>query len=92
MTDEELKQLAESNARSIQALADQIAKVSHTIAEIAEESRRAQEERSELRRAMIGIANLMASLDEDCPTILRKLTSIEGKVDRLLERPDAEQN
>jgi hypothetical protein len=32
-----------------------------------------------------GVINLLASLDEDRPTVLRKLNSIENKVDRLLE-------
>jgi hypothetical protein len=31
-----------------------------------------------------GIINLLESLDEDRPTVLRKLNSIENKVDRLL--------
>jgi seryl-tRNA synthetase len=52
-----------------------------------------QEQNSrELNQAMIrladtqeGIARLLSSLDEDRPTILRKLNTIEGKVDSLLE-------
>jgi seryl-tRNA synthetase len=52
-----------------------------------------QEQNSrELTQAMIrltdtqeGIARLLGSLDEDRPTILRKLNSIEGKVDSLLQ-------
>lgn len=72
-----------SNAKAIQALADRISEVTH----IQEE---AAEEREELRRATIGIANLLASLDEDRPTILRKLNSIENKLDRFLERRDGE--
>lgn len=74
----ELQQLVESNARSIQALGDRLSELAH----IQEE---ASEERAELRRATIGIANLLASLDEDRPTILRKLNTIENKIDRLLE-------
>ncbi len=35
-----------------------------------------------------GIANLLVSLDDDRPTILRKLSSIENKLDRLLEQED----
>lgn len=31
-----------------------------------------------------GVLQLLAFLDEDRPTVLRKLTSIESKVDRLL--------
>jgi Mg2+ and Co2+ transporter CorA len=52
-----------------------------------------QEQNSrELNLAMIrlaetqeGIARLLGSLDEDRPTILRKLNTIEGKVDSLLQ-------
>lgn len=58
---------------------------------MAEISLEAADERRELREATLrldrvveGIANLLSSLDEDRPTILRKLNSIENKVDRLL--------
>ena len=57
---------------------------------VAEDHEQAREEREELRRATIGIANLLASLDSDRPTILRKLNSIENKLDRFLERRDGE--
>lgn len=86
MTDEELKQLIESNARAAQAMLDSMAE--------------ARQERQELREGMIklqnvverltilqeGMANLLVSLDEDRPTILRKLTAIENKVDQLLQK------
>ncbi len=81
----ELQQIVESNSRAIQALADRIAEIGNDIAEVTEIQRNAAEERAELRRATIGIANLLSSLDSDRPTILRKLNSIENKVDRLLE-------
>lgn len=74
----ELQQIVESNARAIQALADRISELT----DIQEE---AVEEREELRRATIGIANLLSSLDEDKPTILGKLNTIENKIDRILE-------
>ncbi|MCU0568201.1 MAG: hypothetical protein MUF49_16585 [Oculatellaceae cyanobacterium Prado106] len=83
-------QLTESNARAIAALADQTAEMRLEFAELItrlfhmQES--ATEERQELRQATIGIANLLSSLDEDRPTILRKLNSIENKVDRLLQQ------
>lgn len=82
----ELQQIVESNARSIQALSDRLAELTL----IQEE---AQEERQELREATIklerlseGIVNLLGSLDEDRPTMLRKLSAIENKLDRLLDR------
>lgn len=73
-----IEALVESNARSIQALGDRIAELTQVQAEAADE-------RHELRQATLGIANLLASLDEDRPTVLRKLNEIERKVDRLLE-------
>lgn len=83
MSTEELTQLVESNARSIQALTDAVISLTD---ESRQAQQRAEEERSELRQAMMGIANLVVSLDEDRPTVLRKLNSIETKVDRLLDQ------
>lgn len=54
------------------------------VIESREAARNAAEERAELRVATLGIANLLTSLDSDRPTILRKLNTIEDKVDRLL--------
>lgn len=88
----ELQQIVESNCCAIQALADQVVE-SNLNAEA--ERRSAAEERRELREAMLrlrvseGLINLYGSLDEDRPTILRKLNVIEHKVDRLLERGDS---
>lgn len=66
-----IEALVESNARSIQA--------------VVEVQREAESERAELRAATLGIANLLSALDEDRPTVLRRLSSIENKIDRLLE-------
>lgn len=84
-----------SHSRSIQALTDDIAEFKLAVAEDRE---RAAQERRELREAMVrltdvseGIANLVSRLDEDQPTILRKLNTIENKVDRLLEQGDGGQ-
>jgi predicted nucleic acid-binding Zn-ribbon protein len=77
------EQLLDSAARSIQALGDDIAELRLTVREGFEQS---SEERAQLRQATLGIANLLASLDSDRPTILRKLNAIENKVDRILER------
>jgi hypothetical protein len=76
-----IRQLTESNARSIQALGDDIAEMRLSMQEGFE---RSLEEREELRQATLGIANLLSHLDEDRPTIFRKLDSIDSKVDRLL--------
>jgi predicted nucleic acid-binding Zn-ribbon protein len=78
-----IEHLVESNSRSIQALNDDLVELRLTV---AEDHQQAAEERAELRQATIGIANLLGSLDSDRPIILRKLNTIENKVDRLLER------
>ncbi|PSB58229.1 hypothetical protein [Chamaesiphon polymorphus] len=83
MTDQELQQLVASNARTIQAMLEQ-----------QETTRlRHEEQMNEIRQAMLrlarveeGLVNMMVSIDEDRPTVLRKLTSIENKVDRILEK------
>jgi hypothetical protein len=83
MTDQELQQLVASNARTIQAMLEQ-----------QETSRlRHEEQMDEIRQAMLrlarveeGLVTMMVSIDEDRPTVLRKLTSIENKVDRILEK------
>jgi hypothetical protein len=77
-----IEALVESNARAIQALGEDLATTRLIQAEYAE---RAEAERAELRRATVGIANLLSSLDSDRPTILRKLNTIETKVDQLLQ-------
>jgi len=79
---ERIEALVESNSRAIQALTDDIAELRLVVAEDHEQSR---EERAELRQATLGIVNLLTSLDSDRPTILRKLSTIENKIDRLLE-------
>ena len=81
----ELQQIVESNARSIQALADRNAEISHQIEDLLESQKLATAEREQLRQATIGIANLLSSLDSDRPTVLRKLSTIEKKIDRILE-------
>ena len=84
-----IEQLVASNSRSIQALTDDLAEFKFTM---TEEREQVAEERAELRRATIGIANLLSSLDEDRPTILRRLSGIENKVDRLLERKNGDES
>ena len=83
MTDQELQQLVASNARTIQAMLEQ-----------QETSRLLHEEQmNEIRQAMLrlasveeGLINMMVSIDRDRPTVLRRLVSIENKVDRILEK------
>jgi hypothetical protein len=43
-----------------------------------------------LERMNEGLINLMSSIDDDRPTILRKLNTIETKVDTILDRSNRE--
>lgn len=88
MTDEELKQLVESNARTAQAMLDAMAEARQERQELREGMVQLQSAMERLTSLQEGIANLLASLDDDRPTILRKLTAIESKVDQLLEREE----
>lgn len=85
----ETAQLTRSNAVAIQALTDDLVTFRLTVEQDIENARA---EREELRQATIGIANLLSSLDSDRPTILRKLNTIENKVDRLLRQENGEQS
>jgi len=92
MTDEELKQLIESNARTAQAMLDNMAEARHERQEMREEFQsgmlRLENIVERLTNVQEGVSNLLASLDSDRPTILRKLTAIENKVDRLLAQEE----
>jgi hypothetical protein len=90
MTDQGLQQLVASNARTIQAMLEQQA----TSRLQYEENRLLHEEQmNELRQAMLrlarveeGLINMVSAIDEDRPTVMRRLMSIENKVDRILEK------
>jgi hypothetical protein len=85
MTSEELRQLIESNARTAQAMLDTMAEARLEREELREGMIKLQEAVIRLADTQRGIANLLASLDDDRPTILRKLTTIENKLDQILE-------
>ena len=78
-----IEAIVESLARTVQALADdheeRIQTMQYTIVRIEETNRR-------LVTVEEGLARMLSSLDDDRPTILRRLNSIENKVDRLLDR------
>lgn len=90
MTDEELKQLIESNARTAQAMLDTMAEARLERQELREGMIQLQSAVERLANIQEGIANLLVSLDDDRPTILRRLTAIENKVDRLLQQEQEE--
>jgi len=90
MTDEELKQLIESNARTAQAMLDTMAEARLERQELREGMIQLQSAVERLANIQEGIVNLLVSLDDDRPTILRRLTVIENKVDRLLRQEQEE--
>ena len=88
MTDSELRQLVESNARTAQAILEAMAEARLEREEARDEfyagMQRVDDAIQRLTTLQEGVVNLLTSLDEDRPTVLRKLNSIENKVDRLL--------
>ncbi len=87
---ESVIQRTDSNARTIQGILEQQAtdrlKREEEKAQHEERMRFLEENQRQIIQTQRGIANLVSSLDEDRPTILRKLTAIENKVDSLIER------
>lgn len=73
------EQIVDSNSRSIQALADRISELAHVQEEATDERRELREAMLRLEGVAQGIANLLSSLDQDRPTVLRKVNSIENK-------------
>ncbi len=87
---ESVIQRTDSNARTIQGILEQQAtdrlKREEEKAQHSERMRFLEENQRQLIQTQRGIANLVSSLDEDRPTVLRKLMAIENKVDTLIER------
>jgi DNA-binding MurR/RpiR family transcriptional regulator len=92
-----LQSIVESNSRAIQAMLDQAAEDRLN----REEERLAQAQRTQeheqrmsnmealsqrLIQVQEGMVNLLVSLDEDRPTVLRKLNTIDNKVDVIIDR------
>ncbi len=79
----ETQDIVKSIARGVQAMQDKA---------LTDELRR-DEEKAEhqarmekLERISEGLVNMLDSIDSDRPTILRKLNTIEGKADVIIER------
>ena len=90
MTDEEIKPLIERNATTTQAILDAMAEARHERQELREGIIQLQSAFMRLTNLQEGIANLLVALDEDRPTILRKLNSIENKLDKILVQNEGE--
>ncbi len=86
MTDKELKHLIESNAKTVQAMLDEISEARHERQEIREGMIQLQNAMAQLTNIQDRITNLLVSIDGDRPTILKKLSAIETKLDRLLQQ------
>ena len=92
-----IEAIVESNSRAIQAMMEQQAtdrlKREEEKAQHEERMRRLEDTVIRLDDTVARLTRIeeaqnrmLASMDEDRPTILRKLTTIENKVDTLLER------
>ena len=90
MTDKELKQLVESNARAAQAMLDSMAEARLEREELRKNTIRLDNAMMRLTQLQEGVNKMLASLDEDRPTVFKKLNSIEDKIDRLLQQQDLE--
>jgi hypothetical protein len=84
MTEKEIKQLIEMNAKTAQAMLDEIADARQERQELREGMVQLQNAVARLAHVQESIANLLVAVDGDRPTILKKLTAIESKLDQLL--------
>jgi soluble cytochrome b562 len=79
----ETQAIVESNSRAVQAILDQAAT---DRLKREEEKAEHQAQMAELRHISQGLVNMLDSIDDDRPTILRKLNTIENKTDAIIER------
>ncbi|MEH2024942.1 hypothetical protein [Nostoc sp.] len=86
MTDKELKHLIESNAKTVQAMLDEMAEARQERQELREGMLQIQNAVAQLANIQERITSLLISLDGDRPTILKKLSALETKLDRLLQQ------
>jgi uncharacterized protein (DUF3084 family) len=73
---QETKKVVDSNSRAIQAMLDQ------SVTDRLNHEARMQK----LENLSEGLINMLSSIDEDRPTILRKLNTIEQKTNSILDR------
>ncbi|MBE8967207.1 MULTISPECIES: hypothetical protein [unclassified Nostoc] len=86
MTDKELKHLIESNAKTVQAMLDEMAEARQERQELREGMLQIQSAVAQLTNIQERITNLLISIDGDRPTILKKLSALETKLDQLLQQ------
>lgn len=82
-------QRVDSNARAVQAMIEQRAtdRLIHEerMTELQNTAIRLDDTVARLTRIEEAQNRMLSSIDEDRPTVLRKLTTIENKLDRILE-------
>ncbi len=85
-----IEAIVESNSRAIQAMMEQQAtdrlKHEERMEKHDQEIVELKQIASRLTEVQRGMASMLGNIDETNPTILRRLMSIENKVDRILER------
>jgi hypothetical protein len=79
----ETQTIVQSIARGVQAMQD---KALSDELKRDEEKAEHQAQMAELRHISQGLVNMLDSIDNDRPTILRKLSLIENKTDAIIER------
>lgn len=87
---QETENIVQSNSRLLQAMLEQRAtdRLEHEerMKRLEDTVVRLDDTVARLARIEEGQNRMLASMDEDRPTVLRKLTAIENKVDTLIER------
>jgi hypothetical protein len=87
---DEAAAVAQSNGKAIQAMLDRSEtdrlRQEEEKAEHLARMTKYDEEIAELRFISRGLVNMFGSIDEDRPTILRKLNAIEDKTDAIINR------
>jgi chromosome segregation ATPase len=94
---EQIDRRIESNARAIQAMIDgrvqerleheqRMEQYGFIIQQHETRMQRLEEILNRVVNVQEGLTRMLVSLDDDRPTILRRLNSIENKVDQILER------
>ena len=79
----ETQDIVKSIARGVQAMQD---KALTDELKRDEEKAEHQARMEKLERISEGLVNMLDSIDSDRPTILRKLNTIEGKADAIIDR------
>ncbi len=83
VTQRETQDIVQSIARGVQAMQD---KALSDELRRDEDKARHEQRMEKLEQMNEGLINLLVAIDDDRPTILRKLNTIENKTDAIIER------